>query len=365
MSGGGGTNTIAENSDPWEGQQPYLKDMYARAQTAMQQTPTTPYKGQTYAPENWNQAHGLEMGLDVANGWIPKGNAELQTVIDGAPKFQFQNTGAQGWDGNQAWSEAAPQSNLNTYLPALQDAATRGYEEKFLRQIAPSLTSQALANGAYGGGRAQLGMGVAAGETAKAALDARSNLAFQAFETDANRTQAAEQAMRSRLFQNQESNTARDYGAWGLQEEQNFQGNSRAFDANRQSELARMTMLPGLVQQQIQQAGQAAEIYTGVGDVRQGWAQAALDDAQARYLDQVAAPWNGLGQYSQIVAGAFPGGSSTSTSKAAKQSVAQGAITGALGGAALGGSAALAMGASGPVGLAIGAGLGALGGALR
>lgn len=362
--GGGGTNTISEKQDPWAAQQPYLKDLYARGQEALNATPRTPYKGETLAPQNWNQEHGLAMGKDVATGWIPKGNAELQTIIDGAPKFDFQNGGAQGWGGNQFWSEAPAQSNLNTYLPALQDAATRGYEEKFLREVAPALSSQAISQGAYGGGRAQLGMGVAAGETAKAALDARSNLAFQAFETDANRTQAAEQARLGRMFQNQESNIGRDYGAWGLAQDQNFQGNMAEFDANRQSELARMTMLPGLVQQQIQQAGQAAEIFTGIGDVQQGWSQAKLDDAYNRYLESVSAPWNGLSQYNSIIAGALPGGSSSSTSKAAKQSVASGAIKGALGGAAMGGSAALALGASGPWGLAIGAGLGALGGAL-
>lgn len=34
MGSGGGTNTITESSKPWEGQQPYLNYMYARAQEA-------------------------------------------------------------------------------------------------------------------------------------------------------------------------------------------------------------------------------------------------------------------------------------------------------------------------------------------
>lgn len=363
MSGGGGTNTISEKSDPWGPQQPYLKDLYARAQEAYLATPKTAYGGQTYAPENWYQAHGLAMGEDIAKYTLPQAQGEVQNLINNAPKFSFTNDGAQTWSGNQNWSEAAPQSNLNTYLPQMQEAAIRPITENFTRVAAPSLDSAAIQGGAYGGSRAQIGKALAFSEADKNARDVSSQLAFSAFEADARRTEAARQAALGRQFANYEANIGRDFGAWNLGQEQNFQGNMAEFDANKTGTLAHMTMLPGLINQKVQMAGQAAEIYSGIGDVRQGWTQAALDDAYNRYQEQVSAPWNGLSQYNSIITGALPGGSSSQTSKA-KQSVAAGAVKGALGGAAMGGSTALALGASGPWGLAIGAGLGALGGAL-
>jgi hypothetical protein len=93
------------------------------------------------------------------------------------------------------------------------------------------------------------------------------------------------------------------------------------------------------------------------GAQQQGWNQGFLDEARQLYELQVQAPWQGLGQYSNIVQNS-PFVSSTQTNTTPSQSTLGGALQGGLGA----GMGALALGASGPVGWGL-AGLGALAGA--
>lgn len=364
MGSGGGTNTITESSKPWEGQQPYLNYMYARAQEAYEKTPKTAYPGQTLAAPNAQQQQGLGMASQVALGQIPQAQQQLQGLINNAPQFAFDHGLTSGWGGNVHWNEAARPSQLNQFIDQASTAAIRPVQEQLVRSTLPQIQNQAMAQGAYGGGRQDISEALALSEAQKNALDATSRISYQAHEAEAARAEAARQAMLGRQFSNFENNLARDFTGWQQNQDQLFRGNMASFDANTKAELARYAMAPGLIDQSIRLGGQSAEIMAGIGDTFQGWEQARLNDAQARWNAQAQAPWNGLNNYASIVAGAFPGGQSTQTSPANRASKAQGAVTGAMGGAALGGSLAAAGLVGGPIGIGLGAGLGLLGGLL-
>jgi hypothetical protein len=89
------------------------------------------------------------------------------------------------------------------------------------------------------------------------------------------------------------------------------------------------------------------------GSQAQGWDQAALDDAQARWTRQQQAPWQGLGEMSNLLSsGGF--GTSTQVTEAAKQNPILGILQGLMGGASTGASLASGIG-----NVAAGAGIGA------
>lgn len=89
------------------------------------------------------------------------------------------------------------------------------------------------------------------------------------------------------------------------------------------------------------------------GSQLQGWDQAELDDAMARWQREQAAPWAGLSEMANLLgAGGF--GTQTSIQQAAKGNPLLGILQGALGGASTGASLASGIG-----GVAAGAGLGA------
>ena len=109
----------------------------------------------------------------------------------------------------------------------------------------------------------------------------------------------------------------------------------------------------------------------GVGDTRRSFGQQLLDSLQQQYQSQVDAMWQPAQRLAGIIGGlGNVGGTSTSTTTAPKPSAAGSFLQGALGGGALGASAANALlpaaTAAGPWGWALAGGaalLGGLGGA--
>src|SRR5690606_177212 len=63
--GGGGTQQVVQKSDPWAGQQPYLTEIFARAQQ-LASTPQTYFPGQTFAGLAPETEAALQMQADRA-----------------------------------------------------------------------------------------------------------------------------------------------------------------------------------------------------------------------------------------------------------------------------------------------------------
>lgn len=83
MGGGGGGTTTVQKADPWEGQQPYLKDVFSEADRLYNSGQLAPdyYKGNTVANQSqWTQQANQMQADRALNGSASINNA--QTSID-------------------------------------------------------------------------------------------------------------------------------------------------------------------------------------------------------------------------------------------------------------------------------------------
>ncbi len=155
--GGGGSTTTVQKADPWEGQQPYLQEIFQSAQQLYNNGQMAPdyYPGQTVADQSqWTQ-DALQMQADRAQNGSP--------LIDNASDAMNAITTGSALAGNQG---------LNTLNQlAGEDSPYTG--ELFNRansQVQASLDSNFNRAGRYGSG---------AHEAASA--DAANNLATQLY----------------------------------------------------------------------------------------------------------------------------------------------------------------------------------------
>jgi hypothetical protein len=138
MSGGGGgghsTNTV-QQADPWSGVQPFLRDIYARAQQASYQTPQEPYQGPFMAPASPWQHVGINLGLQQASNMQGLGQST-------------QNLGQRTLAGDFLQSPYVRQAAEGTIRPLLNTVR---------EQVMPGLGQAAASAGAFGdtGHRAQ------------------------------------------------------------------------------------------------------------------------------------------------------------------------------------------------------------------
>ena len=165
--GGGGTNTV-QKADPYIGQQPYLKDLYAESQRLYRQGPMEFFPAQTFANPTETQLQAENLARLTALGG--------QSTLAGAavPAMQFQLAGP---------------ANLqnNPYLAGATEAALRPLfsQTQNLLQQARRDANQA---GQLGGDRqAILEQGVISDYLTKAG-DITSNIYSQAYD-NALRTQ--------------------------------------------------------------------------------------------------------------------------------------------------------------------------------
>jgi len=86
MAGGGRSTTTVQNADPWSGVQPYLRDLYGRAQGAADGTPTTPFQG-PFSPAPTPQMQQAVTGMtNLAQGMQGQGQGAIdegQRILSG------------------------------------------------------------------------------------------------------------------------------------------------------------------------------------------------------------------------------------------------------------------------------------------
>ena len=83
--GGGGTNTTTQTADPWEGQQPYLRDVMAQAQGLYQQGGPQFFPNATYVPFSPQTQMGLDSMWNQAAGPQPVQDAKPQPKREPRP----------------------------------------------------------------------------------------------------------------------------------------------------------------------------------------------------------------------------------------------------------------------------------------
>jgi hypothetical protein len=156
MSGGGsgGTQTQTTRSEPWSGQEPYLREIFGRAE-ALSDRPVSYYSGATYAAPSWEtqRALGLQrdralagsplsaaasrlVGRTLAGDYVGSGNPYLAAAIGRAadavrPAFDAQFAGA-GRYGSGAHARALAGALAET----AGDLAYRDYGQERQNQLA-------------------------------------------------------------------------------------------------------------------------------------------------------------------------------------------------------------------------------------
>lgn len=309
-SGGGGqsTNTI-QNSDPWSGAQPYLRDIMSQAQSQYRGGGPQYFPGQTYVAPNAQQQQAWDTNLGYANQ-VYGGQA--------APQFG-QATGAlssalQGGVGGAAVTGNSPaaQTALGQMLSGtpnyagLQssiDAANAPIMRQFEQDILPGLNQRAsFMNNPTGSIKTLNRVLPELGER-------MSQNAALAYEGERQRALSAQQA---------------GLGLYG----QMAQGATGA-------QLAGAGLFPSIAQ-----AGQGqAQAQGQYGDWQQQNAETALGSDIDRWNYQQGAPQANLQNYAGLVGGfGGLGGQSSSAARLSPSSGSQwtGAAGGALSGAALG-----------------------------
>lgn len=108
------TTTQTQVSTPWAGQQPYLSDLFARAQANLNQPPQY-FPGSTVAP----QSNATQKAIDMAQG--------TATNLQGAPgqglNLALYNMGAGRDVGNDPYLQSAISAAMQ---PVIQDFGTAG-----------------------------------------------------------------------------------------------------------------------------------------------------------------------------------------------------------------------------------------------
>lgn len=167
-SGGGGNTTTVQKSDPWEGQQPYLKDIYA-------QTGGLYGSGMGYTPYSGPRVAGLSdiqrQGMETAYQNILSGNTPAQAA-GGMLNKTLQGDYLGG---------------ANPYLDQVFATSAQNVTDQFNRNILPSIKTAGVQSGMYDSSRQGIAEGLAAGEAQKNLAQLSANIYAPAYESERGR----------------------------------------------------------------------------------------------------------------------------------------------------------------------------------
>lgn len=165
--GSGGSKQVQtlEKSDPWAGQQPYLLDLFARAQQQSEQ-PAQYFPQSTVAPQSQATLQGQQEALHTAQG-------ALGTLGLAGTKNALFNLGP------------AMDVSTNPYLQSAIAAAQRPVIQQFTDPGGPlsQARTQFVDTGGYGGSRHALTESVLGGRLSQTLGDISSTLASRGYET--------------------------------------------------------------------------------------------------------------------------------------------------------------------------------------
>lgn len=305
LCGGGSsapaTTTTVQSADPWKGQQPYLTDLFSKAQNINNTGIPSYFPGSTVTPfsDETNQAMQMQ-ATRAANGSpvMTAGNDQLAGTLRGDyltsnPAFAALQSNANG-----------DYLNSNKYFDPIVDRA--------LGKVRTSLDSQFEQGGRYGSGLHKTALANAMGDTAASMYG----------QNYANERQ------------NQLGATAQMGQLYGDERTKQMQG---------------MMFAPQMANQDYVDAQQLA----AVGATKEGMSQAQLTDQLNRWNFDQNKEADALAKYAQLIQGNYGGSSSGTSTSPTYSNKGSSLMGGALAGAQLGGM-------FGPMG----AGIGAVGGGL-
>lgn len=122
MSGGGGSGstTTVQKSDPWSGQQPYLQDVFAQAQSLDHSYNPQYYPNSTVAQFTPTQQTGLNMETALGEGGGAQSTGAADQALSKTLNGDFLNASSNPYFQNMA------QSVLAQTVPGLESQFTQG-----------------------------------------------------------------------------------------------------------------------------------------------------------------------------------------------------------------------------------------------
>lgn len=285
--GGGGGGDSVTTTIPWEGQQPFLRDLFRQAQNMFRTG-----VGQEYYPGQLvaGFSPSTEMGLDAMTGYGMQGSP-LQ-----GPMQQFLGASMMNPAGMAGVGTDMP--GQNPYLDQMVGTVGARMGEQFQEQTMPGLAAMFGGAGRTGGGIQQQ----VAQNAAEDMMRAFGEQAADIYGRDYS------QAMQ------------RDIERRGLMGDIGFRAATQA---------------PAEQAMQLESINQLMR----AGAITQEQAQNMINAEQQRFDFYQQAPWQALGQYGNIVQG-LPGGYGTATTEGPEGNPLMGALGGAAAGAGLAGSVA-------------------------
>jgi Chaperone of endosialidase len=286
---GGGNNTSTTKSDPWEGQQPYIKDVMSKAQGQYNNFTPQFYGGSTVA--GLNPIQNQAIGATAATGLYgsPVLNAaqnSTKSILDNNPN---NNNPSNGGFWSQMTGQGLGQKALQSYANGDQLSAGNPYFQQMaqttLGQVVPGLEQQ------FAQGNA-MNSPAAAYAVSKGANDAIGQLAYQNYgQQQQNQIGAAEALSGQQLS-----------GAQGL---------SGNYNSGVGNQISAANQAQGLYQTQL--GGQQAAM--SAGQTQQDQAQKQIQDQIDRWNFAQQQPYSKLNQYSNLVGGQYGGTTTASTPK--------------------------------------------------
>lgn len=281
MGGGGSQRTEQE---PWDAQQPYLRDVFSRGQDTYNRSINNGnWTGDFFAPEDqrtgaardaWYEFNRQNTGyMNPAVNYTqsffsPESYGENQNYLNAAVNTNRNYHGAQDFTQRMqntnlldyvspfsnermagpsgAWANVLGGQNPGGVLgqtlsgdfmdpnnPLIQNylnAATRPVQENLIRNQLPQMDSAAIANGAYGGNANAVQRGQAIGDTNQAIADTRANYLYNNQQAERERQQQT--AMAERGYQVGAAGQERGFEAQNYQQRQNLLEQDRNMQAN-------------------------------------------------------------------------------------------------------------------------------------
>lgn len=322
--GSGGNTTTVQKADPWKGQQPYLKDIYA-------QTGGLYGSGMGYTPYSGPRVAGLSdiqrQGMETAYQNILSGNTPAQAAGGMLNKtlqggYSLDNpylsggTATPGGSGQGLLDSTIRGDYVggNPYLDQVFATSAQNVTDQFNRNILPSIRAAGVQSGMYDSSRQGIAEGLAAGEAQKNLAQLSANIYAPAYESERSRQMQAAGLQQE---------AQQDYYNRLLQGANLYQG---GYENERQRQMAAAGLAPSLSNWDAQQL-------LGLGGIEQDMMQRELDAMQQYWNEYQQAPWSRLGSYTTNVMGMGTPGGTTSTTQAGAGGFSP---TGMLGGAALG-----------------------------
>lgn len=322
--GGGGTTTTNSVTQPWTGQQPYLRNMFGQAQNVYNQfsgNPSssvagfTPMQNQAMgATQNMANASDTTAGVNATNAAANyttnlANGAYLGSNPGNSTFSSISNGSLSNNPGNAAYSQFANGSMLNNpYMQGMANAANTNIINAYQTATAPQTTSEFEGAGRYGSGAMMNAQNMAQQGLATQLSNAQNNLYGSMY----NQNMSNMLTGASGLSQN--------YATAGNQQLSGAQGLSQNYDTATQQQLAGALNAPAY---QTASSNLLSNLYNMGGN------------QQALAQQQINAPWSLLNNYAGLVGG-MQYGSQSSTSQPYYQNKAMGALGGAAAGAELG-----------------------------